>query len=203
MDNKKEIKTDCYIQKLQNQETSGQKRNASRTKARILESAERLFTKHPYDNVTMRQIASMAGVDPSLIIRYFSSKEELFSSVLDNISSRGETFSNKDAEKDFIIRTLKILSNCNNIDNQYILNIIMLSSQSNKAKEIIKKRTKLFFDNLKNENIDNDLAYISVSCSIGAILINSILEEENIKCIPIKDIQKALKKIFDISQSMD
>ncbi|WP_346666090.1 TetR/AcrR family transcriptional regulator [uncultured Mailhella sp.] len=203
MDNKKEIKPDCYIQKQQNQEVSGQKRNASRTKARILESAERLFTKNPYDNVTMRQIASMAGVDPSLIIRYFSSKEELFSAVLDNISSRREFFYDEDADKDFIIRTLKILSNHNNIDNNYILNIIMLSSQSNKAKEIIKKRTKLIFDNLKRENINNTLAYISVSCAIGSILINSILEEENSECIPIEDIQKALKKIFDLSQSMD
>jgi AcrR family transcriptional regulator len=52
-----------------------------RTEARILEAATRLFVESGYERVTIRGIASAAGVDAGLVMHYFGSKQELFQRV--------------------------------------------------------------------------------------------------------------------------
>lgn len=47
----------------------------------ILDAAEALFSKHGFYGVTVRQVASEAGVDTALIHYYFGAKRELFDSV--------------------------------------------------------------------------------------------------------------------------
>ena len=49
-----------------------------RTENRILTAARRLFGEHGYDRTTIRAIATEAGSDPGLVMRYFGSKEKLF-----------------------------------------------------------------------------------------------------------------------------
>lgn len=53
-------------------------RKSDRTRASILEAARALFAQRGYDGTTVRDVASEAGVDAALVIRYFGSKEELF-----------------------------------------------------------------------------------------------------------------------------
>ena len=53
-------------------------RDRESTQAAIRTVAHRLFSERGYSGTPLRDIASEAGVDPALIIRYFSSKEELF-----------------------------------------------------------------------------------------------------------------------------
>lgn len=53
-----------------------------RTKDLIALSAKRLFEAGGFASVTVRAIASDAGVDPALVIRHFGSKESLFLEVL-------------------------------------------------------------------------------------------------------------------------
>ncbi|MFC4337423.1 TetR/AcrR family transcriptional regulator [Salininema proteolyticum] len=48
------------------------------TRKRILEAASRQFEQRGYDRATIRSIASEAGIDPSMVMRYFGSKEKLF-----------------------------------------------------------------------------------------------------------------------------
>ncbi len=57
-------------------------RDASATRAAILEAARLCFTGESYDEVGVREIASDAGVDPALVIRYFGSKESLFAAAV-------------------------------------------------------------------------------------------------------------------------
>lgn len=45
---------------------------------RILDAAEELFALHGYDGVTLRQIASSAGVDVALANYHFGKKKQLF-----------------------------------------------------------------------------------------------------------------------------
>ena len=47
----------------------------------ILDAAEGLFSRHGFYGVTVRQVASEAGVDTALIHYYFGAKRELFDSV--------------------------------------------------------------------------------------------------------------------------
>lgn len=58
------------------------RRDAAATKSAILAAARTLFARDSYENVGIREIASLAGADAALVSRYFGSKEELFSEVL-------------------------------------------------------------------------------------------------------------------------
>ncbi|MFF0048425.1 TetR family transcriptional regulator [Streptomyces sp. NPDC005498] len=49
----------------------------------ILRAARRAFTQRPYAEVTIRRIAADAGVSPSLVVKHFGRKEELFNTVAD------------------------------------------------------------------------------------------------------------------------
>ena len=53
------------------------------TRAEILAAARRLFAEEGYESVSMRRIASEAGVDPSLIHHYFGSKDDLFMAAIE------------------------------------------------------------------------------------------------------------------------
>ncbi|MEJ1970340.1 MAG: TetR/AcrR family transcriptional regulator [Rhizomicrobium sp.] len=60
----------------------GRRRNARDTRAAILVSARRAFTRFGYDGVGVREIAEGAGVTAMLVNRYFGSKERLFADVV-------------------------------------------------------------------------------------------------------------------------
>ncbi len=51
------------------------------TRDRILTEARRLFAEQGFENTTIRAIASAAKINPSMVIRYYRSKEELFATA--------------------------------------------------------------------------------------------------------------------------
>ena len=57
------------------------KRAPSPKSERILDAAEELFALHGYDGVTLRQIATKAGVDVALANYHFGKKLDLFNAV--------------------------------------------------------------------------------------------------------------------------
>ena len=57
--------------------------NGSSKRDRILDVAEELFAERGYDGVTLRQIASGAGVDVALASYHFGKKLDLFQAVFD------------------------------------------------------------------------------------------------------------------------
>jgi AcrR family transcriptional regulator len=57
-------------------------KNAAATKARIVKAAQEVFATRGYAQGMVRDIALSAGVAPSLIIRYFGSKDALFEIAL-------------------------------------------------------------------------------------------------------------------------
>ncbi|WP_326603939.1 TetR family transcriptional regulator [Streptomyces sp. NBC_01799] len=58
----------------------------------ILRAARRAFTQRPYAEVTIRGIAADAGVSPSLVVKHFGRKEELFNIVADFGPAAAELF---------------------------------------------------------------------------------------------------------------
>ncbi|MFF9349875.1 TetR family transcriptional regulator [Streptomyces sp. NPDC014734] len=58
----------------------------------ILRAARRAFTQRPYADVTIRGIAADAGVSPSLVVKHFGRKEELFNTVADFAPAAAELF---------------------------------------------------------------------------------------------------------------
>lgn len=57
-------------------------RNAAATQAAILRAARTQFAHHSYEQVGLREIAAGANVNVALVIRYFGSKEQLFSAAV-------------------------------------------------------------------------------------------------------------------------
>jgi AcrR family transcriptional regulator len=51
------------------------------TRDGILQAARRLFAEKGYDRTTIRGIAAAAAIHPSMVMRYYGSKEELFAAA--------------------------------------------------------------------------------------------------------------------------
>lgn len=49
----------------------------------ILTAARRCFTRDGYERTTVRAVASDAGVDPAMVMRYYQNKEGLFGAAID------------------------------------------------------------------------------------------------------------------------
>ncbi|MCX5312892.1 MULTISPECIES: TetR/AcrR family transcriptional regulator [unclassified Streptomyces] len=71
----------------------------------ILRAARRAFTQRPYAEVTIRGIAADAGVSPSLVVKHFGRKEELFNTVADFGPAAEELF---DAPLDMLGRHMVV-----------------------------------------------------------------------------------------------
>ncbi len=52
-----------------------------RTKTRIAEAAAALFAAKGYERTSVRDIAAAAEIDPAMVLRYFGSKDALFTEV--------------------------------------------------------------------------------------------------------------------------
>ena len=58
------------------------RRNAAGTREAILEAARLAFSHYGFDQVGVREITKAAGVNGSLVNRYFGSKEQLFAEAM-------------------------------------------------------------------------------------------------------------------------
>ncbi len=58
-------------------------RRSEPARAAILAAARNRFSQDGYEQTTIRSVASDAGVDPSMVMRYYQSKEGLFSAAVD------------------------------------------------------------------------------------------------------------------------
>jgi AcrR family transcriptional regulator len=57
-------------------------------RAQIIEAATGLFSKHGYDNLTMKMLADACSVTEPALYRYFASKENIFEAVIQSLESR-------------------------------------------------------------------------------------------------------------------
>lgn len=61
---------------------AGTGRRSDRTRAAVLGAARERFAAQGYERTTIRAVAGDAGIDPSMVMRYFGSKEQLFDAAL-------------------------------------------------------------------------------------------------------------------------
>lgn len=62
------------------------------TKERILREALRLFSEKGFDAVSVRAIAKAVGIKESSLYNHFSSKEDIFGSIIGEYTARGTAF---------------------------------------------------------------------------------------------------------------
>jgi AcrR family transcriptional regulator len=58
-------------------------RRSDRTRAAILAAARERFATDGYERATIRAIAADAGIDPSMVMRYYGTKDRLFAAAAD------------------------------------------------------------------------------------------------------------------------
>jgi len=58
------------------------------TKQRIIDEALTLFAIHGYNHVSVKQIAEAVGIRDSSIYKHFSSKQEIFDTIIETVSSQ-------------------------------------------------------------------------------------------------------------------
>src|SRR6476660_8438012 len=63
-------------------EDTGAERRSDRTKAAILRATREHLAAQGYDRTTIRAVAADAGIDPSMVMRYFGNKAQLFDAAL-------------------------------------------------------------------------------------------------------------------------
>jgi AcrR family transcriptional regulator len=63
-------------------ETTVTEKRSDRTRAAILRAARERFGAQGYDRTTIRAVAAGAGIDPSMVMRYFGDKAQLFDATL-------------------------------------------------------------------------------------------------------------------------
>jgi AcrR family transcriptional regulator len=61
----------------------GRRPGAPDTRAAILAAARSRFADHGFAGTTIRAVAADAGIDPSMVMRYFGSKAQLFDAAMD------------------------------------------------------------------------------------------------------------------------
>jgi AcrR family transcriptional regulator len=59
------------------------RRSSEQTKAVILAAARERFAKSGFERATIRAIAGDANIDPSMVMRYFGNKDQLFAAASD------------------------------------------------------------------------------------------------------------------------
>lgn len=59
------------------------RRSSEQTKAVILAAARDRFARSGFERATIRAIAADAGIDPSMVMRYFGNKNQLFAAAAD------------------------------------------------------------------------------------------------------------------------
>jgi AcrR family transcriptional regulator len=61
--------------------STAQRRRSDATRAAILAAARERFATDGYERATIRAIAADAGIDPSMVMRYYGSKDKLFAAA--------------------------------------------------------------------------------------------------------------------------
>lgn len=80
MNDTSQVKTD---KKNLKDATKGKKRDRSASESSLLKAAEEVFSKHGFKGATTRMIAKKAGVNESLIGRYFEGKMGLLIAIIE------------------------------------------------------------------------------------------------------------------------
>jgi AcrR family transcriptional regulator len=71
------------VDDAQHNTVSPRRRDAAATRIRLLDAARELFLANGYNAIGLREVAAKAGVDVTLVRRYFGSKQQLFTEATD------------------------------------------------------------------------------------------------------------------------
>ena len=175
-------------------------RNAAQTKERILKAARELFSHGTYESVGTRDIAAQAGVNATLINRYFGSKKKLFAEVVEDMGNPNAPYRVGQSSKDMMDQAVKgILEDGMESPLMVELRIILLSALNPQVSDIIanwfEKRRQRLIENLPGES-PASRADLIFSFPMGLAIILKLLRNNSSHPIDTGFIKKYLDNIL-------
>ncbi|MDR2821012.1 MAG: TetR/AcrR family transcriptional regulator [Desulfovibrio sp.] len=172
-------------------------RNAAETKKRILEAAGILFSKDVYRNVGTRDIAAAAGVNLTLINRYFGSKKKLFMEVVRSlggeVSSPGMA---KELAFEVIMDFLSEEENPRKREGRMILLSSMDSEVSGVISDFFSQRLKLQDKFIQGDHKKTKAA-LAFSSIFGIAIASFLFHESDRKLLDKAYIIEHFSELFD------
>lgn len=100
-------------------------RDSVETKARILKTAEKIFSEEGFDGARVDKIAKEAGVNKALIYYYFKSKNEILETILSSLFQDAKIclFNLPGTHRIFLLTT---------ITESYLIHILILLQKTGK-----------------------------------------------------------------------
>ncbi len=168
------------------------------SKNQILKAALKIFVVNGYSNTKMDDIADEAGFSKGAVYHHFSSKDDLFFSLIDywETSFLPKFYSNNYSNVS-LVKVLKelaseVASNFNNKKYLFLaeLEIWALSNRDSKVRERTKKLYNKMLSHLENiftnaindgeyKNIDPGMAAMAVMTSMQGVIWFSIFDHKN------------------------
>ncbi|OIQ49335.1 HTH-type transcriptional regulator AcrR [Pseudodesulfovibrio hydrargyri] len=152
-------------------------RNAAETRQRILAAARTLFSQDIYKNVGTRDIAAAAGVNLTLINRYFGSKKQLFSEVILSMKNFKLASDPKQLEREVLADLLAEEDN----PRKQKLRLLLLGAMDSEVSDVVTE----FFRRRKGrvlgtrEDGHETRAFLQLASLVGISLTFFLLPEED------------------------
>jgi len=152
-------------------------RNAAETRQRILAAASTLFSQDIYKNVGTRDIAAAAGVNLTLINRYFGSKKQLFREVILSMKNFMPASNSKQFEREVMTDLLAEGNNSRKQKLRLLLMGAMDSEVSDVITEFLQRRKGRMFGS--GQGGDESRDFLRLASLVGIALTFFLLPEED------------------------
>lgn len=174
----------------------GRPQGGSDAKEKILDAARKLFAENGFDRSSLRQIAMLAGVDPSLISHHFGSKQKLFVEavfpLLDGPRLLPSAFEGDRATLGLRLATLFVSLASQPSTQDLMLGILRSVSSEEKAAEMVRR----FMGNTMTATVTSQLpgpnkelqANILSGQMIGVFVARYIVKAEPIASISSEEL---------------
>ncbi len=171
---------------------SGRPRDAAASKEALLQAAQILFGKQGFDGTTIREIGEQAGVDASLIARYFGSKADLYIAALASENAAGIP-SKYDGRLEQMAEV--VLTRADGVGPGPVLQAVVRSDTSPEIREaaqdlLARRMVSPLVANISAQSVDRPQlrAEVAVSALLGITLARALGWFEEIRSVPREEL---------------
>jgi AcrR family transcriptional regulator len=171
---------------------SGRPRDATASKEALLQAAQVLFSKQGFDGTTIREIGEQAGVDASLIARYFGSKADLYIAALAAENAAGIP-SKYDGRLEQMAEV--VLARADRVGPGPVLQAVVRSDTSPEIRDaaldlLARRMVSPLVANMSAEGVDRPQlrAEVAVSALLGISLARALGWFEEIRSVPREEL---------------
>lgn len=175
------------------------KRSARVTRQRILDAAVLRFSRHSYEETTLRDIATDVGVDVALVRRAFGSKEELFEQAVKSTIDGDFQQAAQAPDPGLAMTSHFVQSRLSPASGRADpLNILVHSLNSHRASPILRELVQQdFIQPLAARLPEGELgAALAIACLAGVALLRDVLGIAALRVADDEEIRPMVTKLM-------